>query len=232
MGSGAPAIAPSERLACSPGAIASLIGSGFAELGATVSDESGGSLTLSGTKVSINGQSVSVLAASDGQVTFLCPTLDVATPLTATVETDTGVSEPLTATMQQATPTILSLDGSGQNQGVISFAETTDLAMPRNFQVPGHPAQPGDEIRIWGSGLGSPSMLNSSTVQVDIGSVAAEIASVSAVPGYAGLYAIQARVPALIDFGDAVPVEVRINTPDGKQVDSNLVTIAVEPVNQ
>jgi len=163
-------------------------------------------------------------------VSFLCPSWDPGTQVTATVETDAGVSEPLTATMQQATPTIFSRDGSGRNQGTISFVASADLAMARNFQVPAHPAQPGDEILIWSSGLGSSSAVTPVTVHVEVAGMAAEVVSVNPVAGRAGVYAIQARVPALIDFSDAVPVRLEINTPDGKQVSSNQVTMSVEAV--
>ena len=134
--------------------------------------------------------------------------------------------------MRTATPMILSLDGSGQNQGVITLAETTDLAMGRNYQVPAHPAQPGDEILIWASGLGVPSEVPAGTVLVEVGGVAAKVESVRAVPGYAGVSTIQACVPAVMDFSDAVPVQVRVNTLGGKQLNSNQVTMAVEPVSQ
>jgi len=227
-GSGVLNLAHPTQLVCSPGAIASLKGDGFAQPGASFSDVSGGSLALGGTQVKINGESVPVLGVSDAQVTFLCPVLDPGTSLTATVETGSAASEPLTALMQQATPAIFSLDGSGQNQGAILVAESTDLAMVRNFQVAAHPAQPGDEILISSTGLGSPNQVTPQTIQVEIGGMPAEVASLSAVAGQAGVYVIQARVPALTDFSDAVPVQLQITTPDGKQVGSNQVTIAVE----
>ena len=64
-----------------------------------------------------------------------------------------------------------------------------------------------------------------------IGDIAGEVESVNAVPGSAGLYAIQTRVPAGTVFGDAVPVQIQIATPGG-QFNSNTVTAAIEPVRQ
>ncbi len=167
---------------------------------------------------------------SDERVSFLCPALEPETKLEATVETEAGVSEPLRARMQEATPVIFALDEAGQNQGVISLASTADLAMPRNYRVPAQPAQPGDSILIWGTGLGSPAAVAARMVQVEIGGVDAEVESVRAAPEYAGVYAIQARVPAAVSYGNAVPVELRVNSPAGRQFISNAVTIAVEPV--
>jgi uncharacterized protein (TIGR03437 family) len=230
--SGVPSVASAERLLCSPGALASLNGSGFAESSSALSDPSGQSMVLGDTRVRVNGRYVPVVAASDARVTFLCPALEPDTQLEATVETDAGSSEPLGAAMQEATPVVFSLDGSGQNQGVVSFAETTDLAMARNFRVSGHPAQSGDEILIWCSGLGVTSQVPTGAVLVEVGGVDAEVESVRAVPGRADVYTIQARVPRVMDFGDAVPVQVRVNTLSGKQFNSNQVTMVVEPVSQ
>ncbi|HTX39896.1 MAG TPA: putative Ig domain-containing protein [Bryobacteraceae bacterium] len=230
VGSPAPRLARAERLQCSPGAVATLNGSGLAEVRPSPPDPSGNRVTLGGTRVSINGQYVPVMAASDEQVRFLCPVLGPETELEATVETDAGVSEALRARMQEATPVIFSLDDAGQNQGVISVAGTADLAMPRNYRVPSHPAQPGDGILIWSTGLGSPAAVSPRAVQVEIGGAEAEVESVRAAPGHAGVYAIQARVPAAVSFGNTVPVELRVNTPAGRQFASNSVTMAVEPV--
>ena len=230
VGSGLPSLANSERLVCSPGSLASLNGSGFGEPGAALSDSSGNSMVLGGTQVKINGQSAPVLFASDARVSFLCPALEADTQLEAAVETEAGISESVTAPMQQVSPMMFSLDGSGENQGVISFAGTTELAMARNFQAAGHPAQPGDEILIWGSGFGTPTEVPA--VEVKLGGVDAEVESVSAVAGHAGVYTIQARVPAGTDFGEAVPVQVQVTTPDGKQFRSNKLTLALEPVSQ
>jgi uncharacterized protein (TIGR03437 family) len=188
-------------------------------------------MALGGTRVRVNGQYVPVLYASDARVTFLCPGLEPETQLEAAVETDAGISEPLSARMQKVSPLIFSLDGAGESQGVISFAGTTELAMARNFQVPAHPAQPGDEIQIWGSGFGLPTEAPGGTVLVKLGEVNGEVESVRAVPGYAGVYTIQARVPAVIDFGDQVSVEVQVMTPDGNEFGSNKVTLALEPAS-
>ena len=138
-----------------------------------------------------------------------------------TVETAAAASEPMNVTMQAASPEIFSVDGSGRNQGAISFAGTADIVTERSFRVAGYPAQAGDEIQIWGTGLGS-------AVRVRLGESDAEVGSVRAVPGSPGLYTVQLRVPPGISFGDAIPVQVRVSTPDGKLFRSNSVNIAVE----
>jgi uncharacterized protein (TIGR03437 family) len=186
-------------------------------------------MELDGTKVKVNGQYVPVLVSSDTRVNFLCPALDRGTPLSVTVETRSGITDPLTTIMLEASPTILSLEGQSQSTGVITFADTTDLAMMRNFKVPAHPAQPGDQILIWATGLGSAAEASAGTV-VKFGDIAAEVEGVNAVSGQAGLYTIQVRVPVVVAFSEAVPMQIRMATPDGRQFNSNTVTATIEAV--
>jgi uncharacterized protein (TIGR03437 family) len=230
--SGAPVLSPSKQFACSPNSVASLTGKWLAAPGPAVSDPTGNAMELGGTKVKVNGQQVPVIISSATRVSFLCPALDPGTPLSVAVETGSGATEPVTTTMLEASPTILSLEGRDRAQGVISFPGTTDLVMMRNFRVAAHPAQPGDQILIWASGLGSAAEASSGTVLVKLGDIAAEVEAVNAVPGLAGVYTIQVRVPVGAAFGDAVPVQVQIATPSGGQFNSNTVTAVIEPVRQ
>jgi uncharacterized protein (TIGR03437 family) len=132
--------------------------------------------------------------------------------------------------MQSASPWIFGSGASGQNQGLASFVGTNELAMARNAQMPSHPAQPGDVVLLWGTGFGSSS--EAWAVSVKVGGVDAEVDAVNAVPGRAGLYTVQVRVPVPMVFGDEVPVQLQAVGPDGKLFSSNSVTIAIEPVLQ
>ena len=230
--SGAPVLSSSEQFACSPGAIGGLSGKWFAESGDTFSDPSGNSLNLGGTKVMVNNLNQPVLFVSATRVNFLCPVLEPGAPLSIAVETASAQSEPMISTMQAASPTILSLDGSGRNQGLIFLSGTNDMAVERTPRNHGQPAQPGDEILIWCTGLGQAVDAPTGTFSVKVGGVDAEVESVRAVPGHAGIYTVQARVPAATVFGDAVPVQIQVTGAAGGQSNSNTVTIAVEPVSQ
>jgi uncharacterized protein (TIGR03437 family) len=230
--SGLPVLNSAERFSCSPGSTASLTGKWLAAPGSAFSDPSGSVMDLGGTRVKINDQYVPMLFSTATQVNFLCPALDPGTQLLISVESASGLSEPLIATMQEASPVILSLDGSGQNQGLISFAGATDLVMARNFRVPAHPAQPGDRILIWATGLGSAAGAATGSVLVKLGDVDTEVESVQAVSGYAGVYTIQVRIPASMTFGDAVSVQLAVAAPGGHHFNSNTVTATIEPVGQ
>jgi uncharacterized protein (TIGR03437 family) len=137
----------------------------------------------------------------------------------------------VTIGMVDAVPTILSMGDSPQNQGLISFSGMNDLVMERNFSLPAHPAQPGDEIVILATGLGSAAETSSGTMVVKVSDVYAGVESVQAVPGYAGVYAIQVTVPSAMTFG-TVPVQLQVMAPDGHRLNSNNVTATFEAVRQ
>ena len=201
VSSGDPVLEAAERM-CSPGGVASLSGRWLGEPG-TISDPTGSSMELGGTKVRVNGQYVPVLLASPTQVRFLCPALDPETQLAVAVETDSGATAPLSMVMQSASPWILSLEASGENQAVIR-----------------------------GSGFGLPAGISTRTVSVKLGDVDAEVKSVSAVPGYAGVYAVEVGVPGAAALGGSAPVELQVVGLDGKLFHSNSVRMAVEPANE
>jgi uncharacterized protein (TIGR03437 family) len=100
--------------------------------------------------------------------------------------------------------------------------------MARNAQVAAHPAQPGDEIVLWGTGFGT----SSEVLSVNIGGVDAQVESVKAAPGQAGVYTVQLRVPVPTVFSEEVPAQLQVTGSDGKVFHSNSVTIAVEPAMQ
>jgi uncharacterized protein (TIGR03437 family) len=227
--SGAPVLNVEGNLTCSPGAIGTLNGKWLAE--GIHSEPSGQTAELGGARVKVNGESSPLIFASPTRVSFLCPALDPGAQLSVAVETAVGASEPVNAAMRMASPEIFSMNGSGGTQGMVSFADSTDVVSPRSFRLSGHPAQPGDAIQLWGTGFGSAKEVPAGSVRVKLGGELVEVESVRAVASTPGVYAVQVRVPRTITFGDSVPVQLQVTVPDGKQFDSNVVTMAVEPVN-
>jgi uncharacterized protein (TIGR03437 family) len=223
--SGKPSLS-GDQFACSPNSIGTLHGKWLASAGAILADPSGATTNLGGTQVTVNGSHVPVLSATPTDVRFLCPALDPGASLSVAVETPAGVTNSITAEMKEASPSIFSLDGSGRNQGTISFQNTTDVAMARNFQVPAHPAQPGDQVLIWTTGLGQNNSANG--ISVTFGEITVNAEDVQPVSGYAGVYVVRATVPPGVGFSDAAPVHIAVTARDGQRVDSNTVTAAIE----
>jgi uncharacterized protein (TIGR03437 family) len=83
---------------------------------------------------------------------------------------------------------------------------------PVDPQIPSGVAAPGDPL----SRVTSP-------VEVTIGGIVASVDFAGLAPGFAGLYQINARVPAAVTPGGAVTVSVKVGTRTG-----NAVTIPVQ----
>ena len=229
VGTGVPVLTESQNLACSPNAIAILSGKWLAASPSPASEPAGRASEHAGTKVKVNEQYAPVLLSSATQVQFLCPALSPGTPLSVVVETASGATKPLIGDMREATPRILAMRDTEGTQGVISFAGTAELAMPRNVDMLGYPAQPGDTIKIWGTGLGLDAQSRTADFSVTMGGVDVPVESIQPVAGHAELYKVQLQVP--VTGGDAVPVRLRMVTTTGRVVWSNTVSAAVEVGN-
>ena len=229
---------------CSPGAAATILGTGFAQLGSQAAASTSPLPTnVDGVRVRINGQYVPVYYASEGQVNFQCPVLSPGNTVQLTIEGSTGVSKTVSSTMHFATPGIFAIDGSGKGQGAILIANTNQLAMTPTNGIPSRPAKPGDYISIYATGLGpvnvnvpagSPAPakpLANAQAQVDvkIDGSPGKVAFAGLAPGFIGLYQVNAEIPASAAAGDAIPVQIAVHLPDGSIAESNIVTIAVAP---
>lgn len=208
---GVPAISSSGPL-CSPGGVASVQGK-----------------WLAGTNVRVNGTTVPVLNSSQDQVDFLCPAAEAGAKLEVEIESAQGVSQPVTSAMQEAIPRILTVEGL--SQGMISFEGTGEIAMQRNYRIASHPAQPGDELVIRATGLGSAMSQTAGAIVAKLGGVDVVVESLEPVPGYEGIYGLHIHVPAGMTFGKT-PVQLQMVLPGGRQVFSNSVSAVFEPVRQ
>jgi uncharacterized protein (TIGR03437 family) len=225
--------------ACSPGSAASLTGRWLASSSRPVSDPSGAVTEIAGTRVKVNGEYASVVYTSTTRVDFVCPATDAGTALEVSAESGGGITDPQSTTMYQTAPGVYSVDGTGSGQGMIKLTGTSMLAASRDYLALGQPAEPGRSITIRATGIGA---LNGALPVVMIGDVNAQVQSVQAVPGAAGVYEITVEVPLSTQEGDAVPVVVVLPADESLQRlgaqqmpgargfgrQSNQTTIAVE----
>jgi uncharacterized protein (TIGR03437 family) len=219
VGRGTPVVSESSQLACSPGAVANIKGMWLSD--GEAADPSGASAELSGARVKVNGVYAPVVYASQTLVQFLCPNEAAGTALETVLETSSGAAPAIRTDMQAVSPVVLSADSSAQ--GLIVLPERAKIAAVRDVNG-GEPAQPADSLLIRATGLG-----NDLPVAVKIGAAYAEVGSITPVDGAAGVWHIRANVPAGVTFGDAVPVRLEVQS-NGQTVESNTVTMALEPV--
>jgi uncharacterized protein (TIGR03437 family) len=129
-----------------------------------------------------------------------------------------------------AAPGIFTSNGSGTGAGTIVRASDYQLVGA------GTPTQAGAYILIYCTGLGAltsaivegnpgptPALTTAVVPQVTIGNIAATVTFSGLAPGFAGLYQVNAQVPAGVPAGNAIPVVLTSNG-----VPSNTVTIVVQ----
>jgi uncharacterized protein (TIGR03437 family) len=187
--------------------------------------------------VKVNGNDVPVVYASQRRVDFVCPAADAGTVLSISAEAKAGAANPVTTTMQETTPGLFSLDGSGSGQAWAYLAGTSVTATSRDYQGLGQPAQPGDAITIRATGIGSP---EGPPPIVLFGDFQARLISVQPLPGVVGVFEITIETPPGSQEGDDIPLMLVTSRPAGPlgsigraiqsnyRVRSNQVTVATE----
>jgi uncharacterized protein (TIGR03437 family) len=236
--------ASSTDAGCSPGAVSTLLGTGFVKSGAKAAEASPLPTELIGLSVRASGVALPVFYASENQVNFQCPNSPVGGAVSLIIQSETGASAPLATTMQFATPGIYTMSGNGRGQGAVYLSGTTNFAMSPTKGIPSQPASQGASISIYASGLGATSVTVApgdlapsdplaeviAPVDVLINGEKAEVGFAILAPGYSGLYQVNAKVPTSTPMGDAIPVQLVVHGADGVVVKSNVVTIAIGPV--
>jgi uncharacterized protein (TIGR03437 family) len=215
----------SQEAACSPGAIARAEGRWLAG-DSPSADPSGNSLQLSGTTLKVNGITAPILYVSSTRVDFLCPNSVPGNAHQIVVETPNAATQPVYATARDLAPGIFSVDGSGSGQGLAFHAGGSRLAMVRNHQYASQPAQPGDSMVVYATGIDG-----SASVSVNVGGIQVAADSVSPVSGLSGLTQLSFTVPQAATPGDLVTLSVAARSPYGSATDfnhSNQVYIAIE----
>lgn len=222
-----------------PGSIAAIFGSNLND-GSTVLSSSFGAdgkllTTLGGAQVTINGAPAPLFYSTPSQLGVQIPT-DLAAG-SAAVQVTVGGQTSATQTLliDASAPGVFSLSQDGKGQGAVLIANTDIIAAPAG-SIPGRstrPAQPGEFITIFSTGLGqvnppldtgvaATANATVSTPSITIDGVPANVQFSGMAPGFVGLNQVNVQVPAGTRSASNIPVVLTI---DGKQ--SNTVTIAV-----
>ena len=172
---------------------------------------------------------------SPGQVNFQVPwELGNAGSAALTISVGGISSAPQTVSLASAAPGIFT---SGGTQGVILIANSSFLAGPAGEFPSARPAQRGETISIFATGLGAvtnrpgsgaaapadPLAMTLNLPVVTIGGADAEVTFSGLAPGFAGLYQVNVKVPATTPSGDRIALVMSLL---GR--DSNTVTLAVQ----
>ncbi|MBZ5676601.1 MAG: hypothetical protein LAP61_20375 [Acidobacteriia bacterium] len=226
---------------CSPGGLVTLKGSGFTDQDAQQATSYPVPTQLAGIRVTVNGDAMPLLLASSSQINFQCPALPEGSALQIAIDGTAGSLAPISTTMQAAAPDLFSLVGT--NRGIVQIDGTNELAMPTTEGIPSRPVHPGESLTVFASGLGetqdpppvgfpAPSdhpVLSRNKVNVVFGDNEVLPGVASLVPGTVGVFQIDVQTPLDAPVGSAIPLSVRVTLPDGRVLDSNVVTIAIAP---
>ena len=209
---------------CSPGSIATLSGHSLYTGTAPTWDYSGASTELDGTRVLVNGVSVSVLYASTEHVAFLCPTSPAGTALHFAVETPAGTSNMLVSEMAQSAPGIFTVDSAPGTRALAIAAESGELSQIPAFQQPGLPVLPEQSVVVRATGIACDQTLIAQ-LSFKVEQQYALIQSVRPAPHYDGVCEITIQTPNM--SGDAIPIVLETTSTDGHVAFSNTATLAV-----
>jgi uncharacterized protein (TIGR03437 family) len=234
----APAIGPSLALAgvtnaasygatVSPGEIFSVFGTALAVTPATAL-AAPLPVKLADVSVSVNGVAAPLFYVSPGQINAQIPyeTAVGTAQIQVTSSAGTGL---LKVQVAPAAPAIFTVNSLGTGAGAIEHGLTGQLV------TAAAPATVGEIISVYCTGLGAlnppaitgapgpvPPAQTALAVQVSIGGLPAQVTYAGLAPGFAGLYQINAQVPAGTPSG-AQPLQASAGG-----ASSNAVTIAVQ----
>ncbi len=220
-----------------PGEIVTIFGSSIGPLTPVGSqlDDAGQHIvsTVGGVQVWFDQTPAPLIYVSAKQVSIQVPYALAGKQTTQLKIVNQGVeSNPLTVPVAPVSPAIFTLDSSGKGQGAILNQDNSvngaGNAAARNSIVQifatgeGQTRPPGEDGRITGRApLPSPQQ----PVTVTIGGQTAAVVYAGAAPGaIAGLLQVNARIPANVTVGNAVPVVIRV----GNAASPAGVTMAVK----
>jgi len=223
--------------ACSPGGLATLLGTQFTSGQVQSSTTSPLPAQLAGVQVLVNGVPAPLLLASSKQINFQCPVLPAGTVLEIQVESATSAATAVLQTVMQTATPLLFQRGAG-NGGFVTITGTNQIA---TAATDGRPAKRGEYVTIHSSGLGevvdgvnagtaAPSnrlVPTQNKIKLVLGDVEIDPEFAGLAPGTVGLYQVLAQVPSEAPVGADVPLYLKITLPDGTTIRSNSVTVAV-----
>jgi len=209
----------------SAGGIATVFGSGFGT-------------STSGVTVLIGGIVAPLFAVYPTQVNFQVPwQLSGQTQVPLTVTSGEVTSAPIMVTLAAQSPGIFVLNSAGQ--AAAQIAGTASIVAPTGEYAGSRPAQTGEYITIYCTGLGSVSNqpatgaaasltslspTSGAPIAVSIGGINAPVSFSGLAPGFLGLYQINVQVPLKSPTGSAVPLTISMGG-----AGSNQATVAIAP---
>jgi uncharacterized protein (TIGR03437 family) len=230
---------------CSPGGLVTISGTGFTDQDPQSAASYPLPAALGGVQVQVNGKAVPLLLVSASQINFQCPLLASGSSLDiAVIAADGTVAATTQSIMAAAAPDLFTVNGT--TQGVILIASKNEMAMTQTPGLAGSPAQPGDVLSIYASGLGetqapvaigtpapsTPPVPLKNKIAIFVSGVEIDPALSILAPGTAGLDQVNVQLPVDVAVGSAIPLYLQVTLADGTVIRSNTVTLAIDPAGR
>ncbi len=219
------------------------LGSFVSIFGSDLADGSGAPSTqplptsYQGTQVFLGGIALPLQYAGPNQINALIPAgvaVDSLQPLV--VQRDLTQAAPTSVTIAETQPGIYTANQQGTGQGAVLTSDNA-LAAPTGGYPGSHPANRGDVIQIFCTGLGavtnpptagaaapnSPLSYTTGTVTASIAGINAPVLFSGLAPGFIGLYQVNAMVPFGAPVAGAVPLTLTVGN-----ATSNIATVAIQ----
>lgn len=200
---------------------------------------------LGGVSVIVSTSFAPILSVAPDRIVFQVPAFvvnpgQVFSNVPVFVVQGTQPTSSLASRVISYAPALFSINGEGNGQGNVRFADFDAFVGPPGSAGEGkeaRPAKKGERINVYGTGWGpistnlgggnvapaNPLIRTTTEPVVTIGGVRAELVFSGLAPNEVGWYVASVRVPERAPSGPAVPVELTIGG-----VTSNTVTVAIE----
>ena len=199
----------------SPGSFVSIFGSHLSN-GLNQSQTLPLQTQLGATQAFLAGRALPLQFSVDGQINAIIPyDVPVNTTLQLVVSNGTALSVPEPVIVASAQPAVFTADLTGKGAGIVVGVRPDSSSY---LVDSGHPLSPGDVAVIYCAGLGpvTPAVpagtaapltslsSTTNTVTATIGGQSAQVLFAGLAPGFAGLYQVNALVPAGVPAGSDV----------------------------
>ena len=219
--------------ACSPGTLASLMGSGF------VADD--GKQGTTG-RVWVNGQDATVVGWTASRIDFQCPQLPVGTELEIVAQSKDGrmvTDQPVRSVMANASPGLFAVGAT--TRALAQLSATGELIGNSEKGQALVEARRGDYLTIFATGLGAgrealPTGVPApddrlielrNQVRLVLGGMVIEPSFAGLAPGTVGMYQINFQIPEFAPLGSDVPLHLEVRGPGEGGAVSNTVRLPI-----
>ena len=226
----------SAQASIGPGSIVSITGKSFAAAASSAA-KLPLPVDLSGSEVVLAGMNLPLIYAAGGLINAVVPYNLPPGQYLAIVLRGNTISGPEPIVVGGAQPALFQITTSTDPnvvQGIWSRL-LAGQAFDSASIPPPSPLKKGDVMRIYCTGLGpvtpalnsmmpapTPAPSVSNPVTLTIGGTSVPVSSASLVPGYAGIYVVQATIPSGLTPGDSIPLIVSVQNQSSSPVGVSL----------